>query len=102
MEKLKTLINNDYVYYSIIVLSGIIAINIISKFLENVVSLFRNSKLILYFLKIYIIKLINFIFKVVFFPITFYKWGKEYKNYNNLNINNSKDKSLWKYYNIFS
>lgn len=91
---LRNLINNDLVYYGLIVIALIIAINIFAKFVENVFSLGRNFKIIIFYLKIGLIKLFKLLIKTIFFPITFYKWYKEYQYYNQLNINNSRYKEI--------
>jgi len=94
MEMLRNLINNDFIYYGLIVIAAIIAINLFAKFVENIFSLGRNFKIIIYYLKIGLIKIGKFILKTIFFPITFFKMYKEYKYYNELNINNSRYKEI--------
>ena len=94
MEKIRLFINNDYIYFGLVVLIIIIVINIFSRFLNNVVLLAKNFRLIIAYLKYYIFKLMKFLFKLIFFPFTIYGWIKEYKRYNQININNSRYKEI--------
>lgn len=92
MMMLKDLINNDLIYYSLLISALFLAINTFSKFLENVIKIAFNLDLIFYYLKKFVIKLFKLKLKIVFFPITFWFLFKEWKLYNSLIINNASKK----------
>lgn len=94
MEKLRLWINNDIVYFILIIVLIIIAVNIFSKFFQNLILLIKNFRLIIYYLKVFFIRLLKILIKTIFFPITFLKWYKEYKFYKQFNINSSRDKHV--------
>lgn len=90
MEILRDLIKNDYIFYGLIFLGIALSINILSKFFENIFLLIKNFKVIIYYLKIFIIWIFKTVIKTIFFPITFYRWSKEYRRYNQFIVNNSR------------
>lgn len=90
MQILRDLIKNDYIFYGLIFLGIALFINILSKFLENIFLLIKNFKVIIYYLKIFIIWIFKTVIKIIFFPITFWKLCKEYCLYKKFIVNNSR------------
>lgn len=90
MAVLRDLIANDVVYYCFVFLVVMIFVNVLSRFLENLILLLKNFRLIGFYLRKFILLFFRLLIKIVFFPITFWKWWKEYCKYNHLVINNSR------------
>lgn len=86
----RELINNDFIFFSLIVVLFVVSINGIAMFLDNLLSLGRNSRIIGYYLKKIFILFFTYLFKLIFFPITIFFWIKEYRSINELIINNSR------------
>lgn len=94
MDNIRQWIGNDFIFYAIIIILIILTINIFSKFLNNFVLLVKNFKLIGYYTWMFFKKIVKFIFSVVFFPWTFYRWTKEFRQYNAIIIDNTIRKDL--------
>lgn len=78
----------------LLVLLVIVVINNFAKFLENIVKLVTNLKIIIIWLLKAIKFIILMIIKIIFFPITIYKVIKRYKYNESLIINNSQLKEV--------
>lgn len=94
MDNIRQWIANDIIFYAIIIILIILAINIFSKFLNNLLLLVKNFKLVGFYTWMFFKKIVKFIFAVVFFPLTFYKWSKEYRQYNAIIIDNTIQKDV--------
>lgn len=90
MEFLKNLIGNDVIYYFLIFLGTAFAVNVLSKFIENIFLLIKNFKVIGFYLRKFVIWSVKTFLKIIFFPFTLWGWAKEYRKYNQFVVNNSR------------
>lgn len=90
MAILRDLIANDIVYYVLMFLGIAFAINVLSKFVENIFLLVKNFKIIGFYFRKFVIWFVKTFLKIIFFPFTFWGWIKEYRKYNQFVINNSR------------
>lgn len=92
INNIRSYIGNDFIFYLLIILFVIIAINVFSKFVNNLYLLIINFRLFVNFIYKLFIQFIKFLIKFILFPITIYNWIKEYKFYNQFIINASRGK----------
>lgn len=90
MGFLRDLIGNDVVYYALIFLGIAFAVNVLSKFVENIFLLIKNFKVIGFYLRKSVVWSVKTFLKIIFFPFTFWGWIKEYSKYNQFVVNNSR------------
>lgn len=90
MAILRDLIANDIVYYVLIFLGIAFAINVLSKFVENIFLLVKNFKIIGFYFRKFVFWFVKIFLKVIFFPFTFWRWVEEYRKYNQFVLNNSR------------
>lgn len=92
INDIRNYIDNDFIFYLLIILFVIVVINVISKFVNNLYLLIINFRLFINFIYKLFIQFIKFLIKFIFFPFTIYNWIKEYKFYNQFIINVSRGK----------
>lgn len=94
MNQIREFINNDFIFYFLLIIIFILSINIFSNFLNNIILLIKNFSIILKYLFNFLLFIPKLFIFIILSPFKFIKWIKELIFIKSLKINNSRNKTL--------